>query len=281
MSRWSETLPSMRKRGGYGNGKKNSSKTCSLSCARVPFVSLPPVRPSLLPAPPERRVRHAPRLPAPPAARADLLQLHDVERDAFSDYNATARHRAPAHPRYNTQQALPFLHARTLTASRCWTPAPIVHPEYYGQHLPRLQHSPRPFLVVHAAFFASSRTPGVLSEEPSSPLHACARCIPNATHSTIAYPSPATASPHRAWGIRCLPECTRPAAYLRAFRSDSAPTCAILGVGDVGTRRVHSTQPSPSPWCIFAFARESQQAAPTDPNPASSPRVASVGKIPN
>ncbi|KAJ7363044.1 hypothetical protein DFH08DRAFT_329487 [Mycena albidolilacea] len=56
--------------------------------AHAPFVSPPPVRPSLLPAWLERRVRHALRLPALPAARAGLLQLHDAEHDAFSEYEA-------------------------------------------------------------------------------------------------------------------------------------------------------------------------------------------------
>ncbi|KAJ6594284.1 hypothetical protein B0H19DRAFT_1366188 [Mycena capillaripes] len=44
--------------------------------------SVVPVVPS---ASPERRVRHAPRLHALPDTRADLLQLHDAERNAFSD----------------------------------------------------------------------------------------------------------------------------------------------------------------------------------------------------
>ncbi|KAJ6563127.1 hypothetical protein DFH09DRAFT_1364240 [Mycena vulgaris] len=59
--------------------------------AHTPFVSPPPVRPSLLPAWPERRVRHALRLPALPAARAGLLQQHDTERDLLSDYEASIR----------------------------------------------------------------------------------------------------------------------------------------------------------------------------------------------
>ncbi|KAJ7363041.1 hypothetical protein DFH08DRAFT_951246 [Mycena albidolilacea] len=54
--------------------------------AHAPFVSPPPVRLSLLSAWPERRVRHALRLPALPTARAGLLQLHDAEHDAVSEY---------------------------------------------------------------------------------------------------------------------------------------------------------------------------------------------------
>ncbi|KAJ7099010.1 hypothetical protein C8R44DRAFT_859599 [Mycena epipterygia] len=66
--------------------------------------------------------------------------------------------------------------------------------------------------------------------------------------------------------------------------SHSAPACAILCMRDVGTRRAHSTQSPPSPWCTFAFARESQQAAPTDPAPHRIPlapqRVASALHFP-
>ncbi|KAJ7801162.1 hypothetical protein B0H14DRAFT_3489928 [Mycena olivaceomarginata] len=54
-----------------------------------------------------------------PPAHAGLLQLHDAECDVFSQprtsYHAYAlapQHQAPAHPRDDTQQALPFLHAR-------------------------------------------------------------------------------------------------------------------------------------------------------------------------
>ncbi|KAJ7207681.1 hypothetical protein C8J57DRAFT_348089 [Mycena rebaudengoi] len=59
--------------------------------ARTPFVSPPPVRPSHLPAWPERRVRHVLRLPPLPAARASLLRQHDTEHDLLSHYEATTR----------------------------------------------------------------------------------------------------------------------------------------------------------------------------------------------
>ncbi|KAF8132131.1 hypothetical protein K438DRAFT_2031889 [Mycena galopus ATCC 62051] len=95
----------------------------------IPLVSPPPVRPSLLPTLPECRVRDVPRLPTLPAARAGALQLNDAERmrSVTTNFEATlcvldAPHPTPktcyhahglgtpAHPRYDTQQALTFLH---------------------------------------------------------------------------------------------------------------------------------------------------------------------------
>ncbi|KAJ7278774.1 hypothetical protein C8J57DRAFT_148460 [Mycena rebaudengoi] len=54
--------------------------------ARTPLVSPLPVRPSRLSAWPERRVRHALRLPPPPAARASLLLQYHAEHDLLSHY---------------------------------------------------------------------------------------------------------------------------------------------------------------------------------------------------
>jgi hypothetical protein len=82
------------------------------------------VHPSLLPAFPQRRVRHAPRPPALPPARPGLLHQHDTERATFSDYEATTRMLDapspptptpstpdPTHARYATQQVFSFFDA--------------------------------------------------------------------------------------------------------------------------------------------------------------------------
>ncbi|KAJ7709102.1 hypothetical protein B0H14DRAFT_3902936 [Mycena olivaceomarginata] len=98
-----------------------------------------PVAPS---RPPERHVRDAPQLPGLSAARAGLLQL-PTRNDVFSDCEATPRcpdvlprpcpqHQAPVHSRYETQQALPFLHARAAlidpTDAKTIFSASIPHP---------------------------------------------------------------------------------------------------------------------------------------------------------
>ncbi|KAJ7820948.1 hypothetical protein B0H14DRAFT_1339373 [Mycena olivaceomarginata] len=140
--------------------------------AHAPFVSPPPVRPSLLPAWLERRVRHALRLPALPAARAGLLQLHDTPyhahalstRPPCTSYT-TGRRRCPSSTRAptgtttifsgDTPERSPRAPARTRTPHRgCATPtdASIPRPFHNPIHrFPRLPPQPKlPFAPLPA-----------------------------------------------------------------------------------------------------------------------------------
>ncbi|KAF8132138.1 hypothetical protein K438DRAFT_1998695 [Mycena galopus ATCC 62051] len=94
----------------------------------VPPVSPPPVRPSLLPTPLERRVRDAPRLRTLPAARAGALQLNDAAwmRSMTTNFEAIPRVLDAPHPTPRTHVTLsptPMLSAHQrmpdTTRGRC------------------------------------------------------------------------------------------------------------------------------------------------------------------
>ncbi|KAJ6521533.1 hypothetical protein DFH09DRAFT_1192554 [Mycena vulgaris] len=91
--------------------------------------------------------------------------------------------------------------------ARCWTPAPIVHPEYYGQYLPRPQHSPQPFLVARAPLSWRLHAPRASSANNHPHRSTRALYASSTPHTALpACPSPATASPHRAYGVCGLPK---------------------------------------------------------------------------
>jgi hypothetical protein len=154
--------------------------------AHTPLVSPPPVNPSLLPAWPERRVRHVLRLPALPATRAGLLQL----RNAMC--SATMRPllaclmghtpRTSPHMRYRARTSYhphalstrPPCTPDTTRSRRCpsSTRAP---PSLTPQTQQR--SSVRPFPIPYAHFLASARDgrsgPAPLSPR-RRPLSTCA-----------------------------------------------------------------------------------------------------------
>ncbi|KAJ7895445.1 hypothetical protein B0H13DRAFT_2665100 [Mycena leptocephala] len=154
------------------------------------------IRPSLFPGSQGRRVPHAPRPLALPPARAGLLHQHDTEHDAPSDCEATARlldaprayttrgtsprtpyhvhalkgeqHLTPAHPRYGTQQALPFLQTRAARINlRAWQRSSA---DQCSRRAPQLGcATPPPCTAPHASNIPLLHTP--LSSPPAHDDH--------------------------------------------------------------------------------------------------------------
>ncbi|KAJ7819258.1 hypothetical protein B0H14DRAFT_3876736 [Mycena olivaceomarginata] len=203
--------------------------------AHAPFVSPPPVRLSLLPAWPERHVRHALRLPALLAARAGLLQLHDAEHDAFSKYEATPMPSAPGprapHIRQAAGAALPpRVCPRAQRRSLAETPLSVLrarpHTPHRGCATPTDASIPRPF---HNRIHPFPRLPPQ-PQLPFAPLPACAALAVAVLHR----PPRATTTetvPLRSPGCRRRRSTsTRPTPCLRTLgaRRAAPPACAVL-----------------------------------------------------
>ncbi|KAJ7889423.1 hypothetical protein B0H13DRAFT_2666203 [Mycena leptocephala] len=236
------------------------------------LLFLPSGRPLLFPGSRERRIRHAPRPLALPPARAGLLHQHDTERDAPSDYEATTRlldaaraydhtargtsprtpyhvhalkgeqHLTPAHLRYDTQQALPFLHTRAAHVNlRAWDVrhhrraqrpmCPILppttticgaapfsrSPNYHLHHHPRAQRSQWLFFIAGAVPFFCPRSTTI----DASPL--CLPGLPSMQehpHTPGALPAHTRTQTHSATGMR--PRLKQQEAIVAYPRRDAA-----------------------------------------------------------
>ncbi|KAJ7897515.1 hypothetical protein B0H13DRAFT_2664696 [Mycena leptocephala] len=244
------------------------------------------LRPSLFPGSRERRVRHAPRPLALPPSRAGLL--HDTEHDAPSGCEATTRlfdapraydhtmrgisprtpyhvhalkgeqHLTTAHPRYDTQQALPFLHTRAahvnlrawqrsaeLSPSRPMCPifpyrihrfhrfpptttisgaAPFSRsPNYHLHHHPRAQRSQWLFFIAGAAPFFCPRSTTI----DASPLRLPGLpSMQEHPHTPDALPAHTGTQTHNATGMR--PRLKQQEAIVARPRRDAATRTSVM-----------------------------------------------------
>ncbi|KAJ7252264.1 hypothetical protein C8J57DRAFT_1474307 [Mycena rebaudengoi] len=138
----------------------------SILRARTPFVSPPPVRPSLLPAWPERRVRHALRLPPPPAARASLLLQYHTEHDLLSHYPPsrtpdTMRSRRCRSSSRAPLSLTPWAQRRSSAESplSVFSARAYAHHNWDVRHHRHAQRPMRPFPIAYTAFSPPAAAP--------------------------------------------------------------------------------------------------------------------------